>query len=166
MSTWPRLYLLTLYQTAIEQGYCTVQNIDEPSAKSLTAAFYRLRRRSDTSNAQFITPQHHMVTVEPWAPDHTLRIVYSKPSHQLPPITGPDGQEINPFAADDILPTAEAFASDEAPTDLAEIISSPNPDNPEEPQRLSINNTEVIVPADLVASLRSSAAARKGKKND
>ena len=63
---WPRAYLLQIYNTCIQRGAVVIEPIDQIAAKSLTQSLYRLRRRSDTSNASFITPEMHLVTVGKW----------------------------------------------------------------------------------------------------
>lgn len=78
--TWPRPYLLQVYGAAIAQGFIWIEPISEERAQSFRMAFYRLRRRSDSSNQSFITPEHHLVTVGEWSPENggRLPIVFNK----------------------------------------------------------------------------------------
>lgn len=157
MTAWTRAYLLTLYETAITKGYAEVSGLTEAQAKSLRQSFYRLRRRSDSSNASFITPAHYLVTVMDFQPISnglgSLRFSYSDPGLSLPPITAPDGSTV-PLVT-------EALSSEQPLTPAAEIISStPDP-------LASFTDAGLAIPieaSDLVAQLRRSAAARRGEE--
>lgn len=149
MSKWPRQYLLTIYSAAITKGFCKVTNITAADAKSLVQTLYRLRRRADSSNQTFITPEHHLVTAMPWEKTHPdlddptqslgeVVFVFDSTSAglKLPPLEHPD-----------------------------EPISKPEPPPPAEsqPELSSVESaftTEEITSSDLVASLRKSAANR------
>lgn len=85
---WPRAYLLSIYSEAIKHGFVWVEPLTEAQATSLRLALYRLRRRSDSNNREFITPEHKLVTVGQY--DHTARrlpILFSRlPDMDLPTI--------------------------------------------------------------------------------
>lgn len=93
--SWPRMYLLNIYKQAVERGYIWLGPISEADAASLKMAIYRLRRRSDSSNAAIISEQYHMVTVGEWqhgVPDYDagrLPVIYSALpcGSQLPGLT-------------------------------------------------------------------------------
>lgn len=132
---WPRKYLLELYHLAITTGECSVSPITQSQAKSLCQSFYRLRRRSDSSTATFITPEHHLVTADDWTPenDGTQRFIFDIPEH-LPKPQGGEGEG-----------GGDATASPGASAAGAEA---------------SAPEVEIIVPSDLVSALRKSAKER------
>lgn len=88
MSTWPKPYLLQIYSRAVSEGCVRVQLPNEQSFKSLSQAFYRLRRRADTQHASFILPEYHLVFAT-WEPDRSSALfTYDAlpDGHELPPI--------------------------------------------------------------------------------
>ncbi len=99
-SKWPRNYLLRLYAEAVANGCIIVEPITETQARSLTATFYRLRRRSDKQNAYFIPPEYHLVTILNWRPTNggQLPIVYTSlpDGEQLPPWRAASPDEVQP----------------------------------------------------------------------
>ena len=52
--SWPKPYLLSIYEKAVAEGCCSIQLPDTEQFASLKAAFYRLRRRADKQHAAFI----------------------------------------------------------------------------------------------------------------
>lgn len=94
---YPRSYLLGIYNAAIEHGHILLSPITQQQAKSLSMALINQRRRASTTNAQFILPEFHMVTVGTWRPDDggTLPILYSSsPDFDLPTIRTLQGETI------------------------------------------------------------------------
>lgn len=93
---WPRAYLLQIYEQAISNGMVWIEPISPSQATSLRMALYRLRRRSDSNNAAFITPQHHLVTVGAYDPARQrLPILYNRlPEAELPAIHAATGEEL------------------------------------------------------------------------
>lgn len=88
--SFPRKYLLDIYNKAIDEGFLHIHPISQADAVSLRQSLYRLRRRSDAANARFILPEFHLVTVGQWSPDKggCLPIMYDKlpEGHALPTI--------------------------------------------------------------------------------
>lgn len=151
MSKWPRQYLLTIYSAAITNGFCKVTNITAADAKSLVQTLYRLRRRADSSNQTFITPEHHLVTAMSWEKTHPdpdnptqslgeVVFVFDSTSAglKLPPLEHPDEP----------------------------IPPAPAPAEPESPAVASIFETEELTSSDLVQSLRRSAWNRENSNRD
>lgn len=68
MSTWPKPYLLQIYSRAVSEGCVRVKLPSEAQFKSLSQAFYRLRRRADSQHASFILPEYHLVFAT-WEPE-------------------------------------------------------------------------------------------------
>jgi hypothetical protein len=64
--TFPREYLLRVYNAALDHGHILLHPITREDAARFTACFYRLRRRSDAAHQSFITPEMHLVTVGKW----------------------------------------------------------------------------------------------------
>lgn len=98
---WPKGWLLQIHAQAIEHGFVFIEPISASSAVSLKARLYRLRRRSDKSNAAFIPPEYHMVTVGAWveypderAPMGRLPVIYNRlPDGEALPQIMPVDQE-------------------------------------------------------------------------
>lgn len=134
-STYAREYLLRVYNAALEHGNCRLSPISEKASKAFTAAFYRLRRRSDSSNATFITPEMHLVTVTGWKPHNggTLYIVYNKQPDELPAmphiLPGDGADEPAPLP-----PVSSAFVAE------ASLLASNTSTVPDEPTTEDINS--------------------------
>lgn len=103
---WPRNYLLSIYAHAVEHGYFLVGPIEQDAAESLRLSLYRLRRRSEAANAQFIRPEYHLVTVGHYRPESKeLPIIYtSVPGQNLPGFRVPDVAETKQVST---FPTAD-----------------------------------------------------------
>lgn len=87
--TFPREYLLKVYALAVEHGALELSPISQPDSVRFTQSFYRLRRRSDASNASFILPEYHLVTVGQWKQTPhggALPIYYNKMLDNEPPL--------------------------------------------------------------------------------
>lgn len=128
---WPRAYLLDIYNKTLEAGFLWVRVKDETTARSLTQALYRLRRRSDTSNKSFILPEFHLITCGNFIPGKGLPVLYSKL---------PDDMELP------LLEQAEAGTADLSfftPASQQPILHSPS-----EEELLNLAG-EKIEPADL-----------------
>lgn len=95
-SKWPRAYLLEIYNKAVDNGHLILNPITQEDAASLTASLYRLRRKADTTNRDFILPEYQLVTVGHWRPDNdgTLPIMYSTAEFPLPNIIPVSGETI------------------------------------------------------------------------
>jgi hypothetical protein len=84
--TWPKTYLLSLYDAAIKHGFIYVEPIDNEAALSLRMTFLRIRRRAGPGDAasHYIRPEFQLVTVGAWEPgeDNTgrLPIFYQAPA--------------------------------------------------------------------------------------
>lgn len=117
---WPKPFLLTIHEQAVEHGYIFIEPISEADAQSLRARLYRIRRRSDASMAAFIPPEYHLVMVGKWeaGPSNTgrLPVIYNKRSDglDLPGITVATGADIEALAVPDIHP--EPIDLDNLPT--------------------------------------------------
>lgn len=88
MSQWPKPYLLQIYSRAVSEGCVRVKLPNEQTFKSLSQAFYRLRRRSDSQHASFILPEYHLVFAT-WEPELSSALfTYDAlpDGHQLPAI--------------------------------------------------------------------------------
>lgn len=125
---WPRMYLLQIYKQAVDNGHVVLHPISEKKAESLKMSLYRLRRRSDTSNAIFIAPEYHLVTVGRWTPaaGGTLHILYSSmPDETLPtiqPFEGEDGLTyVDPTPRHTIPSNHLRDATEELISDVSEI---------------------------------------------
>lgn len=123
--TFHRHYLLSVYNAALEQGHILLRPISAEDAARFTQSFYRLRRRSDKSNASFILPEFHLITVGEWSPEDggTLPILYNTSPYQLPTILTAAGAEI-------AEPTAERLSRylPPAPSDAAPALDGLTPD--------------------------------------
>lgn len=88
-NVWPSQWLISLHQKAIDEGCCRVAGIGQARAKSLIAAFHRIRRRSDSKHKLgFIPPEFNLV-VALWEPEHqgVLFVYSSLPEGMLPTIS-------------------------------------------------------------------------------
>lgn len=152
MSVWPRAYLLNIYASAIQNGWCEVTEITEDRALSLRQSLYRLRRRSDSSNASFITPDHHLVTALDWeaVPEYgqeagtghklgKMRFVFSYEELDLPPLVDGDG---------------EPYVSKLTQTLPQENLGGVSDD-------FDVTQEDVILPHDLIASLAENARRKR-----
>jgi hypothetical protein len=91
-SAYPRHFLLDIYNKALTTGNCSVYPVTREEASKIVASFYRLRRRSTSSNASFITPEMHLVSAAEWHPHNggTQSFIFNKqPDHlaALPNVT-------------------------------------------------------------------------------
>lgn len=97
-TSWPKPYLLAIYEKALEEGCCRVIVGDPKTAASLIQSFYRLRRRSDTQHQSFIKPEYHLITGT-WEPElKAVLFTYS---------SLPDGATLPSI---DSVPASERFA--------------------------------------------------------
>lgn len=119
---YPRAFLLSIYTAAIEQGFVWINDIEAADHPSLKAQFYRLRRRADTANRSFITPEFHLVTLGAWESTGNgtcgrVPVVFDKlpDGAALPMLTSRDGtplaQQGIPSAAPPQAPLAAAAAA-------------------------------------------------------
>jgi hypothetical protein len=109
-TVWPRAFLLSLYNAALTNGMVYATPVREADAHSLRQSLYRLRRRSDTSNKSFITPEMHLVTVGNWeaGPDGhgRLPILYTSMGDgvDMPGIVAATGEELAQAAEQQFTP--------------------------------------------------------------
>jgi len=116
---WPRAYLLGIYEAALRLGSIYVEPIRQADALSLKQSLYRLRRRSDTSNKSFITPDMHLVTVGAWEPgpagEGRMCIMFSNAGEQaLPGLFAEDGSAVEDALASAARHVAEPVVDLEA----------------------------------------------------
>lgn len=126
-SSWPKTYLLKLYQDAISHGALRVGPLSQKQAKSLKASFYRLRRRADKSAANFIEPEFQLVTATEWDPaTGCIYIVYSAlPEHMaLPEVTPVEGVPASLAAPIPTSDLPEDLVLDTEELDVEDFVSS------------------------------------------
>jgi hypothetical protein len=96
--TWPKPYLLKVYERAVAEGCVRIPLPTQKHATSFAQAFYRLRRRSDAQHAAFILPEYHLVTCG-WEADRgTLLVTFNAlpDGNDLPPILSVESTEHSP----------------------------------------------------------------------
>lgn len=100
--SWPKPYLLKIYEKTIDEGCCRVRVESKEQATSLILSFYRLRRRSDAQHSSFIKPEYHLVTGTYESATGAVLFTYS---HL------PDGAELPEIES---VPESERFAGSTA----------------------------------------------------
>lgn len=135
--TWPRPYLLQLYQKAVDEGCIRIllRGPDyEAEFRSLKAAFYRLRRRKDGHFLALMKPEYSMCSIrfEPnHAPNPAALVSYSSlPDGELLPMIESitDQRPLpQPLGAID-KPIPEEEADFDATAHVSKLISSIDPD--------------------------------------
>lgn len=121
---YPRAYLLSVYNAAIEHGMVLLQPFPAEDVKSFTASFINLRRPKSVGAVTFITPEMHLVSVGRWRPEAggTLPIYYTSTEEALPAINpaGPEEHQYfppSPNPAHFPIPTATEAAFPHEGTD-------------------------------------------------
>jgi hypothetical protein len=112
--TWPKPYLLKVYERAVAEGCVRIPLPTQKHATSFAQAFYRLRRRSDAQHAAFILPEYHLVTCG-WEPERgTLLVTFNAlpDGNDLPPIMSVESTEQAPAPQQaNLVPFPESFSS-------------------------------------------------------
>ena len=115
--TWPKPYLLKVYESAVKEGCVRIPLPTAKHARSFAQAFYRLRRRSDAQHAAFILPEYHLVTCG-WEPERsTLLVTFNAlpDGNELPPIMSVESTEHSPVPQQKatLVPFPESFSGEE-----------------------------------------------------
>ena len=143
---WPRAYLLSLYTAALEHGHIILEPFPFLDLPRFKACFYRLRRRSDTSNRSFISSEHHLVTIGEWdegpSGEGRLFILYNSTPSPLP--------SFRPAGEGDLRPAL-------MPTSLP--VSPPHPDIERAVNNLAEQPLAIEQIEEYVAQMMASAAA-------
>jgi hypothetical protein len=98
---WPRLYLLSIFNRAIEHGHIVLAPISEADAKSLGMSLRNQLRRSEVGgvNEHHIRPEFRMVSVGQWEPGDDghgqLPVLYSTTPQGLPGMWTADGSPLD-----------------------------------------------------------------------
>lgn len=109
-TVWPKPYLLKVYDQCLAEGCCRLDFAgNRQLAKSFIAAFYRIRRRSDTQHQAFIRPEFHLCTCTWEQARGTVLVTYSSlpDGHDLPPILSLSASEKAELHKPKVLGTEE-----------------------------------------------------------
>jgi hypothetical protein len=100
---WPKPWVLSIHEAAVNNGFVWVSPISEADADSLRQRAYRMRRRSDKAMAAYILPEYHLVMIGRWEPGPDgrgrLPFIYNKRSdgEPLPDIQCAEPEEVEAF---------------------------------------------------------------------
>jgi hypothetical protein len=114
--TWPKPYLLKVYERAVAEGCVRIPLPTQKHATSFAQAFYRLRRRSDAQHASFILPEYHLVTCAWEGARGTLLVTFNAlpDGTDLPQIMSVESTEVASAPVQkDMIPFPETMQEEE-----------------------------------------------------